>query len=528
MAPPTSALIEFLRSPNAYPHDPASVEEIQTHISWVFLAGAFVYKVKKPVDLGFLDFSTLEKRRRYCEEEVRLNRRLCPDVYEGIVAISERNGGFHLDDDSSPVEFAVRMRRLEGGAFASDLVDRGSLGRAEIDRIVDTLVPFYRSETATAEWAAWGRIDHLRISTDENFEQIESLTGDLLSRAAFEAIRTYTNRFYDAQARLLNDRRAGGRILDCHGDLHLEHVYLTPGGVCIYDCIEFSERLRWIDVAADIAFLAMDLAFHDRPTLSRYFGRTMAQRLDDPDLLRLLDFYKCYRAVVRGKVEGMRGNEVEVPESERHSSNARARRFFQLALRYAVAGSRPVAIVVMGGVGTGKSTIAESLSKALGWKSFSSDRVRKAMAGIDPYVRGSDDEREALYSEARSRATYEALTAHSLDALEAGRGAVLDGTYSKRSERDALRRAVRDAGHECAFVELTASSETVRDRLRRREFEDEQVSDARLEDLELIDSRYETPGELEDALHFRTETDRDLDETVKDILLRLIRLDLGR
>ncbi len=521
-------LIEFLRSPESYPHNPRDVVEVQTHISWVFLAGEYVYKVKKPVSLGFLDFSTLEKRRHYCEEEVRLNRRLCPDIYEGVVAISERDGRFALEDGSHTTEVAVKMRRLQGGTFGHDRVAKGTLRRREIDRIVDTLATFYQRETTSPQIASWGRIEKLRISTDENFEQIEPFTGALLLNPAFEAIRTYTERFYDVHARMLNERRSAGRILDGHGDLHLEHVYLKEGNVCIYDCIEFSERLRWIDVANDVAFLAMDLDFHEQPNLARYFGRKMAQRLNDPELLRLLDFYKCYRAVVRGKVEGMRSAEDEVPEEERRKSVQRARRYFELALRYAVAGSRPAALVVMGRVGTGKSTVARYLADTLGWTVYSSDRLRKEQAGVEPFVRGSEQERASLYSAARSRETYEALTAHALDALDEGHGVILDATYSKRADREALRSALRDSSHAYAFIELTSSDEDVRHRLRLRDSEGDQVSDARLEDFEMLSGSYEAPDDLEDALHFRVGTDSHVDTTVEDALRHLIRLDLCR
>ncbi|MEX0599833.1 MAG: hypothetical protein WD205_04255, partial [Rhodothermales bacterium] len=349
-------LIDVLRSPEAYPHDPESVQVKQTHASWVFLVDAYVYKIKKPVSLGFLDFSTLEKRKHFCEQEVRLNRRLCPDLYLGVVPISRSKDGYVLEDDRDIVEYAVKMRRLDGGAFAVDLVDEERLETSDLDRVVDVLAAFYDEETPTPEMAAWGRPDRLALSTDENFEQTLDFTGMLLSPPAFHTIQTYTDGFLDAHVRHFNERRAGGHILDCHGDLHLEHVYLKPDGVCIYDCIEFNERFRTIDVASDVAFLAMDLDVHGRPDLSMYFGERMADRLSDPDLLRLLDFYKCYRAVVRAKVEGMRSLDENVDEVEQTHSAERARSYFRLALRYATGGSQPLVLVVMGGVGTGKST----------------------------------------------------------------------------------------------------------------------------------------------------------------------------
>lgn len=524
----TDSLIEFLRSREAYPHTSEEVVEVQTHISWVFLAGDFVYKVKKPVSLGFLDFSTLEKRRYFCEEEVRLNKRLCSDLYLGVVAISESDGRFALDDESNVIEYAVKMRRLQGGAFGDELCRSGAFDKSEIDRVIGVLASFYRDVSPSAERAAWGRIEKLRISTDENFEQIEPFAGRLISRPALEAIRYYTDRFYSAHARLLNERRADGRIVNGHGDLHLEHVYLTPDRLCIYDCIEFNERFRWVDVANDVAFLAMDMDFNDRPHLARYFGKSMAQHLHDPGLLRLLDFYKCYRAVVRGKVEGMRSRGEEVPEEERDKSIERAERFFQLALRYAVAGSHPAAIIIMGRIGTGKSTVAKHVSEALGWQLFSSDRVRKDLAGVDPYTRGSEEERQLLYSAKRSRQTYEALVARARGELTDGRSVVIDATYSKRDDRETLRDALREGNHEYVFLEMTADDETIRARLRERDRNGRHVSDARLEDFDELSATYEAPDDLEEALHVRIPSGDPLESTINKAFKHLIRLDLGR
>ncbi|MEX0821301.1 MAG: AAA family ATPase [Rhodothermales bacterium] len=500
-------LIDVLRSPEAYPHDPESVQVKQTHASWVFLVDAYVYKIKKPVSLGFLDFSTLEKRKHFCEQEVRLNRRLCPDLYLGVVPISRSKDGYVLEDDRDIVEYAVKMRRLDGGAFAVDLVDEERLETSDLDRVVDVLAAFYDEETPSPEMAAWGRPDRLALSTDENFEQTLDFTGMLLSPPAFHTIQTYTDGFLDAHVRHFNERRAGGHILDCHGDLHLEHVYLKPDGVCIYDCIEFNERFRTIDVASDVAFLAMDLDVHGRPDLSMYFGERMADRLSDPDLLRLLDFYKCYRAVVRAKVEGMRSLDENVDEVEQTHSAERARSYFRLALRYATGGSQPLVLVVMGGVGTGKSTLAGQLGEALGCDVVSSDRVRKDLAGVDPYYRGSADERAALYSDERTEETYRTLSQRATDAVHVGRGIILDATYSHRTYRDDLRAALQKAGASYQFIEVTASGETVKERLAERAAAATSVSDARLEDFETLRRRYEAPDELEDACHVRVPSD---------------------
>jgi aminoglycoside phosphotransferase family enzyme/predicted kinase len=527
VAPET--LVAFLSDPASYPHGPDHVELLQTHISYVALAPPLVYKVKKPVALGFLDFSTLARRRHFCEEEVRLNRRLCAQIYRRVVPITLHNGQLVWGGSGEPVEVAVEMDQLDAEGFLDARIERGFATPNDLDRVAEKLAAFYQSQTPAPETAVWGRPARLRISTDENFAQTERFAGDLLSRPAFEALRAATDQFLDGQARLLHRRRAEGRVVDGHGDLRAEHVHFSDAeedgdGVCIFDCIEFNERFRYIDLANDVAFLTMDLDALGRPDLARHFATRMAARLDDPDLLTVLDFYKGYRAYVRGKVEAMRSTEAEVPPSERAASRDRARRDFQLALRYAVAGSTPLVVAVMGDVGTGKSTQARALGEALGWEVVSSDRVRKEAAGAPLFERGSKAERAALYAPERTEATYAVLRERALRAAREGRGIVLDATFGARRQRDALREALRAAGIGHRFIELSAPEEVVRRRLAARETADDVASDARLEDLAMLMACYQTPDALEDAEHVIVETDDDPEETTRAILLHLVRL----
>ena len=362
------------------------------------------------------------------------------------------------------------------------------------------------------------------MNTDENFAQTEDHVGTLLSRPAYDTLRYATDRFYDQHAELLNRRRAGGHIVDAHGDLRLEHVHLTPERVCIYDCIEFNERFRHIDVANDIAFLAMDLDLHGRPDLANHLVRHMVRGLDDPELPRLVNFYKSYRAYVRGKVEGMRSVEDEVPTEECAASRQRARTAYQWALRYMVAGSQPLVIAVMGRVATGKSTQAQAIADALGWEAINSDRVRKQAAGVPLHERGDDATREALYTRAMTEKTYDALFDTAVERGRAGRGTVLDATFSRRAHRDRLRDRLGAAGIPHVFVELTADDETLRARLRRRATAGDVVSDARLEDFDMLRQRYEAPDALEDARHIHAVSEDDAEATTCDALKHLVRL----
>ncbi|MDQ3119280.1 MAG: phosphotransferase, partial [Verrucomicrobiota bacterium] len=298
-------LVAFLKSPSSYPHKPTAVHAIQTHISWVFIASPFVYKLKKPVNLGFLDFTTLEQRHHFCRRELELNRRLCPEVYLDVVPIYECGSGFSFNTDGDVAEYSVKMRELPHGCFLSELLAKGTAGETEINRVISSLHRFYESETPTPEIEEWGRPEKLKISTDENFEQVKPFVGKTISRVAFETIRHFTDQFYAANKTLFEKRIQQHRIRDCHGDLHLDHVHLTPAATTIFDCIEFNDRFRFIDVANDLAFLAMDFDFERQHRLGDLFLRNAAREFRDPGMLKVANFYKCYRAFVRGKVESI-------------------------------------------------------------------------------------------------------------------------------------------------------------------------------------------------------------------------------
>lgn len=489
-------LVAFLSDPHSYPERPRHVRVLQTHGSWLVLAGRHAYKVKKPVDFGFLDFSTLEKRRHFCAREVALNRRLCPDVYLGVLPIARHAGRLAFGEGGEIVEYAVKMRRLPERHFMLRRMARGAAGPREVEAIVATLKPFYEAHEPTPEIAAWGRVSRLRISTAENFRQTKDFVGTTLSRAAFEAVRQFTNVFYRRHAPLFAARIRERRIRDCHGDLHLEHIHLSPARLTIYDCIEFNDRFRYIDVASDVAFLAMDFDFRGRPDLARHFAARMARALRDPGLPRLLDFYKCYRAYVRGKVESLQQLSRGLSAAGRNECRARAERYFRLALHYAVGGSEPMALIVMGRAGSGKSTLAHALGNALGWEVFSSDRVRKDLAGVPLHGRASPAARRQLYSRKMSDRTYAALARLASEQIRQHRSVIIEATFGSRRRRDRIRRILERAGAGCCFIEAQAPASTIRQRLAARARSTAEISDARLDDLPILDRTYELPHEL--------------------------------
>lgn len=519
-------LLQFLRSPSSYPDKPEKVEIRQTHISIVAMTPTLVYKVKKALDLGFLDFSTPEKRREACENEVRLNRRLCRDVYLGVVPIFRKDGRLCFGEGEEPIDYAVMMRRLPEEGFLEQRLARDTVPATDLDRVVDKLSGFYRSQQSSTEIAEWGGVAKLRISTDENFSQTGQFVGKLISRPAIEAIRYFTDLFYDRRADVFERRQREGPILDCHGDLRCQHVHFSNGEINIFDCVEFNERLRYLDVANDVAFLAMDLDFHKRRDLAAAFTRRMAEALGDPGLLALLDFYKCYRAYVRGKVSSIKSLEPEVPEAERTISREKAEKFFQLALSYAIAGSKPMVLGVTGRVGAGKSSLANVIGQALGAKVFSSDRTRKELAGVEPHLRVDAAARAELYSQAMTERTYETAIGRAIKAARAHGSAILDATFSKRGQRELLREELAAAGVQQRLVELEASDDEITDRLRHREQSETEVSDARLQDFEMLSAAYERPNVGEDGSQVIVESDSSVEATATKTLRAIVRRNL--
>jgi uncharacterized protein len=513
-------LLEFLRDPASYPHHPAEVREVHTHASLVFLAVPLVYKVKKPVDFGFLDFSTLEKRRHFCRREVELNSRLAPGVYQGVVPITREPHGFAFGGRGRVVEYAVKMRHLDPGGFLDARLRGGTAGEPELEQVARTLAAFYQKQPSPPEIAEWGGVGKLRISTDENFAQTRRFIGRTLSREAFETIRAFTDACYARRRPLFERRVADGWIRDCHGDLHLDHIHLTKGAPIIYDCIEFNDRFRHLDVASDAAFLAMDLDFHGRPDLSRFFTVRLARLLDDPEMEGLMDFYQCYRAYVRGKVESLHSEADIGGDGERATAAASARRYFQLALQYAVCGCTPSALVVMGRVATGKSTLAAALSRELGWQLVSSDPLRKSLADLPLHERPDAAGRAALYAPEMTARTYEALIQQAAEILRQGRGVILDATFSKRVFRDQMRESIGDARLRWIITEADAA--TTRRRLGNREQNAEVVSDARLGDQPVLDANFEFPGELPEAALIHVSTSRAPEKALHRLLAMMV------
>src|SRR5579859_5810041 len=429
----------------AFPHPAPDTRLIETHISWVILAGAFVYKIRKPVDFGFLDFSTLEQRRADCEAEVRLNRRLCPDLYLGVVDVVERDGRLSIIGPGRPVEPAVMMRRLPEAGMLPALLERGMVDDRLMDRLARRLAEFHAVAATGDGVDEYASLRSLHANWDENFSQTANFVGRTISAEQQVSIQAYVRDFLEANAEILEQRIQQGRIRDGHGDLHAGSVCVTHRRVYLFDCIEFNDRFRCADVAAEVAFLAMDLDHLGRADLGTAFVDAYVRTSGDSELRRLLDFYKCYRACVRGKVLGFQLGEPgrSAVELERAAEEARA--YSELAYAYTRQRVEPTLLVCMGLPASGKTTLAHALAGRLGLVHLSSDVLRKKLAGIRPTDRRLAGFQRGIYSRATSRRTYAMLRKQAARWLRRGQSVVLDATYGQPSERAALRQLARRA-----------------------------------------------------------------------------------
>jgi aminoglycoside phosphotransferase family enzyme/predicted kinase len=467
-------LIHELSRPAAYPHAVATVEVRQTHISAVFLAGPFAYKIKKPVDMGFLDFRTLDKRRHFCEEEVRLNRRLAPDVYRGVVPVTQSGTRIMVEGTAPPIEWAVKMERLPDDATLLERLKRGELGVPLVEALAKKIARFHADAEAGAHVAAFGRFDIVAQNARENFDQSLPQIGTTISRQVFDRLKSLTEESLGRLHPLIEDRARRHVPRDTHGDLHLDHVYLfpdrpPPADLVAIDCIEFNERFRFADPVADMAFLVMDLTFHERRDLARSFTEAYFRFSNDPDGRALLPLYVAYRAAVRAKVEGFELAEKEIPEEERCAALARARAHWLLALsELETPGQKPCLILVGGLPGSGKSTLARGLADLAGFHLIRSDVVRKQLAGISTTSPLRSGFQQGIYTPAWTEKTYAECLRQAEQSLFDGMRVIVDATFGAEVHRQAFLDLARRFCVPALFLLCRADDKTARDRLQQR------------------------------------------------------------
>ncbi len=441
------SLIEALCDPAAYPYSVPAVEVRHTHISVVFLAGPFVYKIKKPVELGFLDFSTLEKRRHFCEEEMRLNSRLAPQVYLGVVPITRHGATLKVEGAGEIVEWAVKMERLPDDATLENRLDRGEVGCDVVEALAAKIASFHAQAEAGPRIAADGALAVVAENARQNFEQSVAHIGAALSRGVFDRLRTLTEEALSRHRAVIDARAKRGVPRDTHGDLRLSHVYLLPhrqppADVVIIDCVEFNERFRFADPVADMAFLVMGFKFHGRPDLARVFADAYFRASGDEEGRLLVRFYTAYRAAVRGKVESLKRTQHEVPEADRASALAKAQGYWLLALGEMERPDRKPCLVLVGGLpGSGKSSLAADLAQRAGFSVIRSDLVRKELAGTALAQPKPNVFASGLYTPEWNERTYAECLRRAEALLFEGRRVVVDASFREEAQRRAFLEA---------------------------------------------------------------------------------------
>lgn len=520
-------LEEDLTRPDAYAAPlPSRVELRETHISWVFLTEAEVYKVKKPVSLGFVDFSSLPARQAACEAEVALNARLAASTYLGVTPVRRGADGRHtLRGDGEVVDWAVRMLRLPDEVRADVRLGRGDLGPTDVDRIADHVAAFHGRCRSDADTAAHGGPQAIARNVRENFAQTRGEVERFVTPDEAREIERWQLGFLERRADLLAQRAAKGFVREGHGDLRLEHVYLerTPAngdGITILDCVEFSERLRSGDVVSDVAFLSMDLASHGRVDLAERLLAKYARGSDDFDAYALSDFYESYRAYVRAKIATMMATGAASSEL-RARAEADARRHFLLALACERRGLLPPVVLAVGGViASGKSTVADAFADRLAAPVIDADRTRKALLGVahgQPLHVGAW---EGPYDPRFTDAVYDEVMRRAAVVLASGRSVVLDASFRTAALREKARDLARRHGVPFLFAECRVPEATAIARLEERE-RSGGVSDGRRAIFKDFLARVEPATEIGEREHLVLDTSRPLEASIADLSARL-------
>lgn len=481
--------VEQLKNPATYnSFSESKIKMLQTHISFVVLTDSFAYKVKKPVDFGFLDFSTLEKRKHFCHEELRLNSRLCPEIYVDVIKFTETADGKHLkiNGDGPIVDYAVKMKLFPQENIMTNLLQKQKITTDHIDGLVDELVTFYNNSSATEEIASFGSVDAVKQNIDENFDQTHDKINTTISKEEFRHIKQANELFFKEKKDLLNFRKKNGFIKSCHGDLHSGNIVLFNDSLCVFDCIEFNKRFRYIDVASDIGFFAMDLDIQNQPYLSSYLIQQYLKKSNDDTLLDVLNLYKSYRAYVRGKVLGFQLDDPDIDEKKKQALLKQIQPYFSLSAYYAtlmniqVKQNQPIVFMMSGLTGTGKSTIAGRLAVDYNATVINTDVVRKKTAGVDTFERHLDDPNTGMYSPERVQQTYEKVMEYADGFLKQGKNIVLDATFQKKKHRD-MARILADK-YNAVFLPLYCSCpDHVAKKWLKQRLKSKSVSDGRWE-----------------------------------------------
>jgi uncharacterized protein len=495
------ALVAAMMDPAFYPKPPPEVTPKETHISYLFFVGELVYKVKKAVRYSFLDYSTLGKRRYFLSEELRLNRRLAPSVYLAIVPITTDGVQWRLGGDGEPIEYALVMRRLPEKRMLPFLLETHQVTPQMIGELADVLARFHCQAERVKMADASRYPSAVEKEWNDNLADLEPFVGASIDAENVGALKDFGARFIDRHRDLLVQRAQRDWIRDVHGDLHCEHVCFAPEGIQIFDCIEFSSKLRCCDLASEIAFFLLDLEVRGGGSLVAPFLTRYGKLLPNPELTALLPFYKCYRALVRGKVHALRG------------SDDMAMRYFRFATRFTWKTLKPFLVILCGLTGSGKSTLARELGERLGMPVINSDAVRKAMA--QKFGRQVVAFKAGIYNPAMTEKTYARMARDAERQLRNESGAILDATFGQKRHREKVIRLAQKHRVPLLVIHCVASEETTKKRLVRRALEGREISDGRWEIYVQQAAAYQPLDDIPAASCLELKTERSLEQLAR-------------
>jgi hypothetical protein len=462
-------LIQQMLQPEFYDHpvqastSTAPIQLIQTHISYVLLTGEFAYKVKKPLNFGFLNYSTLEARKHFCEEELRLNQRGAAEIYLDVLPVTQTENRYQFGGSGEVVEYAVKMRQFPQDALLTNLFDRGELTEALVQQLAQVIAEFH-SKTVTNDYIrSFGEVAQIRQAFDENFEQTLQYIGGPQTQQQFDETQAYCDRFFAEQEDLFKQRMQADRIRECHGDLHLRNICYWNNQLLLFDCIEFNEPFRFVDVMFDVAYIVMDLEARQRPDLSTLFLNTYAEQTGDWQGLQVLPIYVSRQTYVRAKVTSFLLNDPGIPESEKQAAHETAALYYRLAWQYSQA--RTGQLILMCGLsGSGKSTTARQVASQIGAIHIRSDAVRKHLGGVALQERGGAD----LYTPEMHQKTYGRLLELGIALAQQGYRVILDAKYDRQAWRQAALDQARAHQLPLRIIHCDAPVEVLRDRLQKR------------------------------------------------------------
>jgi aminoglycoside phosphotransferase family enzyme/predicted kinase len=469
------SLVKRLLEPAAYPHPTDRIRLVETHISWVFLTGPFAYKVKKPVNFGFLDFTTLERRRGFCADEVRISGRFAPEIYLGAVPITGTHDEPRVAGEGTPIEWAVKLVQFDEAERLDNLFEAGRLTAPDCEQLGAEIARIEESLAVADAASGWGTVESVRTAAATVCERLRESRPDVAARA--DAVEQWLAARLEAAGPCLESRRATGRVRECHGDLHLANLVRHHGRMVAFDAIEFNPSLRWIDVASDVAFLVMDLRARGRPDLAAYVTSAWMETADDHAAAVVLPIYEVYRALVRAGVAALRGDRDGPPGS----ACAEADQYLELAERL-MRRERPRLFATCGVSGSGKTTLAADVIGVCNAVRLRSDVERKRLAGMQPTERPTDAAHErAMYGDAASQRVYERLAAVARTLLEAGVSVVIDAACNRRWQREILAAMARSCDVPLVWLDFDIPADAVLARVAARAAAGTDASDASLD-----------------------------------------------